>query len=97
MEHSWLIGRLGRGDDLLIHTSKLGCPPIRRKICGDGLASDSKAMEDYIWSRDYVDALLDFGHVGFNAQQTNRRNGSIEAPGFIPLQAVLTTSLGPFI
>jgi len=33
------------------------------------LTSDSDAMEDYIWSRDYVDALSDFGHVGFTPQQ----------------------------
>ena len=33
------------------------------------LTSDSDSMEDYIWSRDYVDALSDFGHVGFTPQQ----------------------------
>ena len=26
-------------------------------------------MEDYMWSRDYVDALSDFGHLGFTPQQ----------------------------
>ena len=33
------------------------------------LTSDSSAMEDYIWSRDYVDALADFGSIGFSPQQ----------------------------
>ena len=33
------------------------------------LTTDSEAMEDYIWSRDYVDALSDFGHIGFTPQQ----------------------------
>ena len=33
------------------------------------LTSDSDAMEDYMWSRDYVDALSDFGHLGFTPQQ----------------------------
>ena len=33
------------------------------------LTSDSKAMEDYIWSRDYIDGLVDFGHIGFTPQQ----------------------------
>ena len=33
------------------------------------LTGDSKAMEDYIWSRDYIDGLADFGHIGFPPQQ----------------------------
>ena len=33
------------------------------------LSENSDSMEDYQWSRDYVDALQDFGHVGFTAQQ----------------------------
>ena len=33
------------------------------------LTGDSKAMEDYIWSRDYIDGLADFGHIGFTPQQ----------------------------
>ena len=31
--------------------------------------NDSKAMEDYMWSRDYIDGLSDFGHIGFTPQQ----------------------------
>ena len=33
------------------------------------LSENPDSMEDYQWSRDYVDALQDFGHVGFTAQQ----------------------------
>ena len=33
------------------------------------LTSDSKAMEDYIWSRDYIDSISDFGGIGFTHQQ----------------------------
>ncbi len=33
------------------------------------LISDNDAMEDYIWSRDYVDALGDFNGFGFTPQQ----------------------------
>ena len=33
------------------------------------LTSDSKAMEDYIWSRGYIDSISDFGGIGFTPQQ----------------------------
>ena len=33
------------------------------------LINDNDAMEDYIWSRDYVDALRDFSSFGFTPQQ----------------------------
>lgn len=33
------------------------------------LNENSESMEDYLWSRDYIDALQDFGHIGFTAQQ----------------------------
>jgi hypothetical protein len=33
------------------------------------LTGDAKSMEDYIWSRDYIDGLTDFGHIGFTPQQ----------------------------
>ena len=33
------------------------------------LTSDSKAMEDYIWSRDYIDSISDFVGIGFTPQQ----------------------------
>ena len=33
------------------------------------LISDKSSMEDYIWSRDYIDAVSDFGNMGFTPQQ----------------------------
>ena len=33
------------------------------------LTTDGEAMEDYIWSRDYIDALSDFSNINFTAQQ----------------------------
>ena len=33
------------------------------------LTSDPDAMEEYIWSRDYVDAISDFSKAGFSPQQ----------------------------
>ena len=33
------------------------------------LSSDSESMEDYMWSRDYIDAYADFGNINLNAQQ----------------------------
>jgi len=35
----------------------------------NNLMDDSKSMEDYMWSRDYIDGLSDFGHIGFTPQQ----------------------------
>lgn len=32
------------------------------------LSSDDKAMSDYLWARDYIDVLNDFGHLGFSGQ-----------------------------
>ena len=33
------------------------------------LVSDKSSMEDYIWSRDYIDAISDFRNMGFTPQQ----------------------------
>ena len=33
------------------------------------LTSDPKAMEDYIWTRDYIDTLRDFSNISFTAQE----------------------------
>ena len=33
------------------------------------LISDKSSMEDYIWSRDYIDAISDFSNMGFTPQQ----------------------------
>ena len=34
----------------------------------DTLNSDDKEMENYLWGRDYIDVLNDFGHLGFSGQ-----------------------------
>ena len=33
------------------------------------LTQDDKAMEDYLWGRDYIDVLSDFGHLGITGQE----------------------------
>ena len=33
------------------------------------IVSDTDSIEDYIWSRDYLDAISDFGSMGFTPQQ----------------------------
>ncbi|MEE2759499.1 MAG: FAD-binding protein [Candidatus Thermoplasmatota archaeon] len=35
----------------------------------ESLSDDDKAMEDYLWGRDYIDVLNDFGHLGFSGQE----------------------------
>ena len=59
----------GEGDDLPDRYVEIGMPSNPSEALWNELTSDSKAMEDYMWSRDYVDALSDFGHIGFSAQQ----------------------------
>ena len=34
----------------------------------ESLSADDKAMEDYLWGRDYIDVLNDFGHLGLSGQ-----------------------------
>ena len=59
----------GEGDDLPERYVEIGMPSNPSEALWNELTSDSKAMEDYMWSRDYIDALSDFGHIGFSAQQ----------------------------
>ena len=53
----------GEGDDLPDTYVEIGMPSNPSEALWNGLTSDSKAMEDYIWSRDYVDALLDLSLI----------------------------------
>jgi sulfite reductase (NADPH) flavoprotein alpha-component len=48
---------------------ELGSPGGAHASLLSELTSVPEAMEEYIWSRDYVDALSDFGQIGFTAQQ----------------------------
>jgi len=59
----------GEGDDLPERYVEIGMPSNPSEALWNELTTDPKAMEDYMWSRDYVDALSDFGHIGFSAQQ----------------------------
>ena len=34
----------------------------------ESLNADGKEMENYLWGRDYIDVLNDFGHLGFSGQ-----------------------------
>ncbi len=59
----------GEGEDIPQGYEEIGpaCDPAEelwRK-----LTSDADEMENYMWSRDYIDAMDDFGHIGFTAQQ----------------------------
>ena len=59
----------GEDDDVPEQYVEIGIPSNPSEALWRELTSDPKAMEDYMWSRDYVDALSDFGHIGFTAQQ----------------------------
>ena len=65
------------------------------------LTSDDKAMEDYLWGRDYSDVLNDFGHLGFSGQdfvdQLNRLKPRLysiaSSPDFEPGTVHLTVAI----
>ena len=65
------------------------------------LTSDDKAMEDYLWGRDYIDVLNDFGHLGFSGQdfvdQLNRLKPRLysiaSSPDFEPGTVHLTVAI----
>ena len=59
----------GEDNDVPEQYVEIGIPSNPSEVLWRELTSDPKAMEDYMWSRDYVDALSDFGHIGFTAQQ----------------------------
>ena len=60
---NWMGGDAPLQSELL--PSIPGDDPVGRV---DTLASDPKAMEDYIWSRDYIDVLRDFD-VNYSAEE----------------------------
>ena len=59
----------GVDEDIPEGYSEIGSASDPAETLWNELTADSKAMEDYIWSRDYIDALSDFGHIGFTPQQ----------------------------
>ena len=59
----------GTDDDVPEGYVEIGAAGDSAASLWDNLTSDSSVMEDYIWSRDYIDAIADFGHIGFSPQQ----------------------------
>ena len=59
----------GTDDDFPEGFVEIGATGDSAASLWDNLTSDPSAMEDYIWSRDYIDAIADFGHIGFSPQQ----------------------------
>jgi sulfite reductase (NADPH) flavoprotein alpha-component len=59
----------GVEDDIPNGYVEIGSASDPAEILWAELTEDPKAMEDYIWSRDYIDGLADFGHIGFTPQQ----------------------------
>ena len=59
----------GAEDDVPVGYVEIGSASDPAEPLWAELTGDSKAMEDYIWSRDYIDGLADFGHIGFTPQQ----------------------------
>ena len=59
----------GSGGSLPEGYSEIGTFGENPSVSLDKLISDNDSLEEYIWSRDYVDALRDFGSIGFTPQQ----------------------------
>jgi sulfite reductase (NADPH) flavoprotein alpha-component len=59
----------GVEDDIPDGYVEIGSARDPAEVLWAELTEDPKAMEDYIWSRDYIDGLADFGHIGFTPQQ----------------------------
>ena len=59
----------GEGEDVPEGYEEIGAACDPAEILWRNLTEDADTMEDYIWSRDYIDAMGDFGHIGFTAQQ----------------------------
>ena len=59
----------GIEDDIPNGYVEIGSASDPAEILWAELTDGPKAMEDYIWSRDYIDGLADFGHIGFTPQQ----------------------------
>ncbi len=59
----------GEGEDVPEGYEEIGAACDPAEALWRDLTSNPDSMEDYIWSRDYIDAMNDFGHIGFTAQQ----------------------------
>ena len=56
-------------DDLPEHYTPLGPIDDPEKALWTSLVNDAKMMEDYIWSRDYLDFFTDFPNIRLGAQE----------------------------
>ncbi len=56
-------------DDLPEHYTPLGPIDDPEKSLWTSLVNDAKMMEDYIWSRDYLDFFTDFPNIRLDAQE----------------------------
>lgn len=59
----------GVDEDVPEGYQEIGVATSPAEVLWRDLTENSESMEDYLWSRDYIDALQDFGHIGFTAQQ----------------------------
>ena len=59
----------GDGEDVPAGYTEICSPNDYAEELWNNLTSDSKEMEDYMWTRDYLDALDDFGYIGFTPQE----------------------------
>ena len=58
----------GSDEDLPTDYSEIMSPNDPAEELWNQLTSDSKSMEDYMWTRDYIDALGDFNDIIFTPQ-----------------------------
>ena len=68
-EGSWLNGRDQDDGDMPNDYEVIGKATDPATELWNVLSEDDDAMEDYIWSRDYIDAMNDFGHIITTPQQ----------------------------
>ncbi len=59
----------GNEDDLPSGYSEIISPNDPAEELWNKLISDPKSMEDYMWTRDYVDTLRDFSNISFTPQE----------------------------
>lgn len=59
----------GEPDDTPFGYSQIMSPNNPTEVLWNKLTSDPKEMEDYMWTRDYIDTLRDFNNISFSPQE----------------------------
>ena len=59
----------GEPDDTPSGYSQIMSPNNPTEVLWNKLTSDPKEMEDYMWTRDYIDTLRDFNNISFSPQE----------------------------